>query len=325
MAGDLGTGRPSIYRLGRRRRVWRDRHGWAGQPGVARIEGPAENFRGINVNGGKAPEHPATFPRKGKTAELAFVDGVLYAAVNLQDGPWPDVHHALAWSTDRGATWTQASWLFPMGAGDFQPATFLQFGKGYTGLPSRLAGYVYLCGPKHVGGRGNGNRLYLARAARGKLRDRLAYEFFHGLEKGEPTWTPDSAAARPIFTDLNGALSGAMVYNPGLKRFLLTCFHAGPGELGVFDAAQPWGPWSTIAYYEHWGQMGAAGEGLNCEFPQKWMSDDGLALWCIFSVYGDGGKQGIWAHDRFNLVKATLRAGRFPPTPKLTVLGRLDP
>ena len=58
-----------------------------------------------------------------------------------------------------------------------------------------------------------------------------------------------------------------------------------------------------MAYYEHWGEMGGVGEGLTCEFPQKWMSADGLTLW---SVYGAGGKKGIHAHDRFNLIKVTL-------------------
>jgi hypothetical protein len=52
--------------------------------------------------------------------------------------------------------------------------------------------------------------------------------------------------------------------------------------------------------------MGSQGEGLSCEFPQKWISADGLTLWAIFSVYGEGGKHGIIAHDRFNLVKMTL-------------------
>jgi hypothetical protein len=98
-----------------------------------------------------------------------------------------------------------------------------------------------------------------------------------------------------------------MVYDPGLKRFLLACFHVGPGQFGLFDALNPWGPWTTIAYYEDWGGMGTAGEGLLCGFPPKWMSADGLTLWTIFSAYGDGAKTGIRAHDRFNLVKATLR------------------
>ena len=65
--------------------------------------------------------------------------------------------------------------------------------------------------------------------------------------------------------------------------------------------------WSTIAYDEDWGGMGPGGEGLTCGFPGKWMSADGLTFWSIFSVYGDGAKKGIKAHDRFNMVKVTLQ------------------
>lgn len=62
----------------------------------------------------------------------------------------------------------------------------------------------------------------------------------------------------------------------------------------------------TVGYYEDFGRMGASGEGLVCTFPQKWMSADGLTLWCVFSCYGGSAKKGIYGHDRFNLIKATL-------------------
>jgi len=65
-------------------------------------------------------------------------------------------------------------------------------------------------------------------------------------------------------------------------------------------------PCNVRAYDEDWGRMGREGHGLSCEFPQKWMSADGLTMWSIFSVYREGAKQGIDAHDKFNLVKATL-------------------
>ncbi len=294
--------------------AWGDGGGFGGSDtdgrvalGFARIEGTPDHWRGFNVNGGKNPEHPASFARKGKTTGVAIVDGVFYAIVNLEDGAWPDVNHVLAWSTDNGATWARAEWLFARGEGNFQPAKFLTFGRDYAGLPEPLAGYVYICGPKQSAGRGSGNRLYLARAPRNRLRERAAYEFFERTDAaGQPVWVAQSAQAQPVFADPNGVTPGSVVYDPGLKRFLLTCFHAGPGQLGVFDAPNPWGPWTTIAYYEHWGHMGAEGEGLTCGFPQKWMSADGLTLWSIFSVYGGGAKQGINAHDRFNLIKATL-------------------
>jgi len=294
--------------------AWGDGGGFGGTDsdgrvsmGFARIEGMPNNFRGINVNGGKNPHHPASFPKKGKTSGVAYVDGVLYTSINMQDGRWPHVNHVLAWSTDQGATWSKADWLFAKGVGNFQPATFVQFGKDYAGVPANLAGYVYLFGGKEPANGKTGNSLYLARAPKDRLRQRAAYEFFHGLDAAsKPTWTSKFALAQPIFSDPNGATSSGMDYNPALKRFLLTSYHVGPGQLGVFDAPNPWGPWTTVAYYEHWGDMGVAGEGLSCQFPQKWMSGDGLTLWSVFSVYGDGAKRGIDAHDRFNLVKVTL-------------------
>ncbi len=262
--------------------AWGDGGGFGGSDqegrvsmGFARIEGEPENFRGININGGRNALNPASFPKKGKTSGLVFVGRTLYASVNQQDGPWPDVTHVLVWSADLGATWSKAGWVFPKGAGRFQPETFLSFD-----------GFVYLYGHRIF----DLNRLYLARVPAAKIRDRAAYEFFD----------------EPVFTDPNGTRAATVVYHPGLKRFLLTTFHTGPGQLGVFDGPTPRGPWTTVAYYDDWGGMGREGEGLLCSFPTKWMSADGLTLWSVFSVYGAGAKQGINAHDRFNLIKATL-------------------
>ena len=173
--------------------AWGDGGGFGGSNtngrvalGFARIEGTPEHWRGVNVNGGKDPEHPATFPRKGKSDGVAIVDGVFYATVNLQDGKWPNVNHVLVWSTNYGASWTEAGWWFPRGEASFQPAKFVTFGKDYTGLPGPLAGYVYICGPRQSAGQGSGNRLYLARAPRNRLRERAAYEFFGQREGAGP-------------------------------------------------------------------------------------------------------------------------------------------
>lgn len=295
--------------------AWGDGGGFGGTDsdgrvamGFARIEGAPGHWRGFNINGGKNPEHPAAFPRKGKTSGVAFVDGVLYASVNLQDGKWPDVNHVIAWSTNSGATWSKAAWLFSKGPGNIQPSVFLQFGRDYTGVPEPLAGFVYIYGGRQPASGAQYEQQSLARVPRDKLRERDAYEFFQGVDAaGKPLWTRDAAKAQSIFADRNGSGIGSVVYSPALKRYLLTSYHEGPGQLGVFDAPNPWGPWTTVAYYEDWGGMGAKGEGLTCSFPQKWMSADGLTLWTVFSVYGDGGKKGIKAHDQFNLVKATLR------------------
>jgi len=267
VAHHVGSGQPPLRGLERRGGFGGSDSDGRVAVGFARLEGDPIHWRGINVNGGKNPAHPASFPQKGKTTGIAYVDGTLYATINLQDGPWPEVNHALAWSADQGATWTKADWLFPRGASGLQPARFLSFGRDYTGVPAALAGYVYLCGTKPQGGRGHGESLYLIRVPRNKLRERSAYEFFQGLgPAGLPSWTPESGLAKAVFTDRKGVRPGGLVYDPGIQRFLLTCYHVGPGQLGVFEAPAPWGPWTTVSYEESWGQMGAEGEGLSCEF-----------------------------------------------------------
>jgi hypothetical protein len=285
--------------------AWGDGGGFGGTDsdgrvamGIGRIEGGPENWRGFNVNGGKNPEHPATFPKKGKTSGLVFVEGTLYAVINLQDGAWPDVTHVLAWSKDKGATWIQADWKFPRGPGRFQPAKFLNFGKDYSGVPDELKEYVYLYGQQQPRAGRAGNILYMERVRVGEIREGTGYETFQGVDA--------DGKATSGFEDTNGVAIAGIVYNPGIKRFILTCYHTGPGQLGVFEAPMPWGPWSTIAYHENWGGMGSEGEGLSCEFPQKWMRADGATMWCIFAVYGGSAKKGINAHDRFNLVRVKL-------------------
>lgn len=300
--------------------AWGDGGGFGGtnsdaraSMGFARIEGPPEKYRAVNINGGKNAANPATFPKKGKTGGILFVDGTLYARLNLQDGPWPDVSHSLAWSEDHGATWQQTSWVFPKGVGNFKPARFLNFGKDYSGVPKEHSGYVYIYGFKQSS-QNAGHNIYLSRVPKEKMKVRETYEFFSGLNPGRPVWSRDVADVAPVFTDSRGVIptTGA-VYHPVLKRYLLTSFRAQPGQLGIFDAPQPWGPWTTVAYYDTWGEMGPEGHGLNCDFPRKWMSSDGRTMWCVFSVCGDGAKKGINAHDRFNLVKVRLALHRDTP------------
>lgn len=295
--------------------AWGDGGGFGGTDsegrvslGIAQIEGNPPNVHGVNVNGGKNALHLSSFPKKGKTDGLLYVKDSLYATINMQDGKWPNVTHVLAWSEDAGATWTKADWSFPRGKSKFEPAKFVNFGKDYSGVPAYLAGYIYLVGPASDDTKtGRGKSLYFARVPLGRIRERDSLEFFAGSNRdGSPQWLRQFETAQPIFTDPNGVSPGAITYLPKSKRFLLSCFHTGPGQLGVFDAPQPWGPWTTVGYYENWGEMKEAGEGLSCEFPSKWISPDELSLWCVFAVYGDGAKTGIHAHDKFNLVKVTL-------------------
>jgi hypothetical protein len=67
------------------------------------------------------------------------------------------------------------------------------------------------------------------------------------------------------------------------------------GGFGVYDAPEPWGPWTTAFFTPMWD----VGPGENNHFPTKWMSADGKTMHLIFS--GD---------DIFSVRKATVKPRR---------------
>jgi hypothetical protein len=288
--------------------IWGDGGGFGGANnigrvamGVARIEGPPESYRGVNANGGASAEITSSFQGDGKSVGILSLRGKLYSWVNMEDGDAPD--HKLAWSDDYGATWEFSDWSFDSEI--FTPTTFLNFGKGYSGARDD---YVYIYGGKW----GNPSKgVYLLRVLPQDIEDQSLYRYYSGLdENGNVIWgdfrSKQFAFYDPNSTEENGGTKAQVMHNPGISRYILTIWHGGPGSLGVFEGPEPWGPWHTVSYVDDFGGMASGGEGLSSNFPTKWVSEDGLTMWNVFSVYGDGAKRGVNGHDRFNLVKVAL-------------------
>lgn len=264
--------------------------------GFARIEGPPENLTAVNVWGGTDAENPAQF--EGKSAGLISVDGTLYAAINLQNRPMPYPDTTVAWSEDLARTWETATWVFTGGDGSFRLGAFLNFGQDNANARDE---YVYFYG-HHVG---DTTAAYMGRAPSDRLRDQATYEYFAGLNAmGQPGWSSDIEQGEPFFVDSNGVGGFSMSYNEPLDRYILTTAHGSVSRLGVFEAPEPWGPWSTVDYYANWGGYGD-GDGayaLLYSIPTKWIADDGLTFWMIYSAYDPPDRN----LDSFNLVKGTL-------------------
>jgi hypothetical protein len=153
--------------------------------------------------------------------------------------------------------------------------------------------------------------VYLLRVVPWHIEDQSAYQYYSGLDdKGEAIWgdfdSKQFVFYDPNSTEINGGTKAQVIYNPGIGRYILTSWHGGPGSLGVFEGPEPWGPWYTVSYVDNFGGMTSGGEGLSSNFPTKWISNDGLTMWNVFSVYGDGATKGINGHDRFNLVRVNL-------------------
>jgi hypothetical protein len=279
--------------------AWGDGGGFGGSNskgrvtlGVARVEGDAADYRGVNVWGGFEPEHPPQFG--GKSYGILSVAGVLYLWVVPQPGPHLR-ECRLAWSTDRGATWRQADWAFRFEEGLTIP-TFLNFGRDYAGARD---GYVYSYfiepqwGPESSS---TGNHsfdvhkpghIHLSRAPRAALLERAAHEFFAGRDAaGKPKWSPNVADKQPVFVDPEGVGWNVSVsHHPGLRRCLLATEHGAThvGRFGLFDAPEPWGPWTTVAYEENWGEGHVEVSAFFWSFPTKWLSTDGQRFTMVFT------------------------------------------
>ena len=91
-----------------------------------------------------------------------------------------------------------------------------------------------------------------------------------------------------------------MVYLAGIKRYLLLTwrlhkdFSPDHGtDLLVFEAPEPWGPFSLVHFEEYW-----EGKDYNpyCpRLPLKWMDNDGLTGWLQFSgSWGPDGQKSLY-------------------------------
>ena len=265
--------------------------------GFAKVTGGPSDFKGMNIRSptGENYGHGA----KGlKASGLLCLDGILYLfarnATNSQ----------LAWSTDHGSVWTWADWRFTE---SFGSPSFLDFGKNYGRARDK---FVYIYSPDSGSAYIAADQVVLARVPKARLRDHDSYEFFAGLdESSQPSWTRDIGGRKGVLTYPGHAYRTRVTYVAALKRYLmvqpvpsnLSRDHAGKldtrfaGGMAVFDAPEPWGPWTTVFFTDQWD----VGPGDSASFPSKWASADGRALHLVFS--GD---------DSFSVRRADLLLGR---------------
>ena len=243
--------------------------------GFARIEGKPEDFKGVNIRS-ETGENRGMGPNGKKGSGMLMVDGVLYMWVRNAG------NSQLAWSTDYMQTWTWNDWKFTTG---FGCPTLLNFGQHYAGARDE---YVYLYSPDHDSAYENADRFVMARVPKDRIRERAAYAFFEGLDAaGNPTWSPDLDKRGAVFSNPGGCSRSGISYNAGLKRYLW--WHQRrvigadnsrfKGGFAIYDAPEPWGPWTTVYYTELWD----VGPGDQAFFPTKWMSADGRTCYLVFS------------------------------------------
>lgn len=277
--------------------------------GFGRIEGSATAYQGFNVWGGLNPENPAQF--EGKSYGIVSVGGVLYAWVSPDTNMQSYNEARMSMSLDNGATWTQASWAFTK-ADDTVFPTILNFGQDYAGARDSFvySYFIRLQDDTSLQVQTPGI-IDLARVPQTDLMTQSSYEWFAGLDvQGNPTWTANITQRQPVFQDSNGVgWTVAASYNPTLGRYLLTTEHIASfqGNLGIFDAPEPWGPWTTVEYVSGFG-ANVGGGVFFWNFANKWQSGNDFTL--VFS--------GVGVNDSWNTVQGSFNAPVPTPTPNPT-------
>jgi CubicO group peptidase (beta-lactamase class C family) len=239
--------------------------------GFAKVNGTPPDIAAANIPSSTG-EQTGDGPKGKKASGMLCVGGTLYMwarnAGNAQ----------LAWSVDHGKTWTWADWKLTT---SFGCPTFLNFGKDYSGARDE---FVYVYSPDAEGAYQAADRMVLARVPKSQIKDRDAYEFFRGLTDAKPVWMKDVKDRGPVLTDSGKCYRSMVAYNAGLKRYLWCVTRPakekkGAYGLAIYDAPEPWGPWTTAYVADPWD----VDAGESCGFPSKWISADGRTLHLVFA------------------------------------------
>ena len=173
---------------------------------------------------------------------------------------------------------------------------FLNYGKNYAGS---VDDYVYMYSPDTPSAYKETDHVILFRADKNKIMRRAAYEFYAGVDgNGQPRWTKEFDRRKPVFSFAGGCNRLDVAYNAGLKRYLMTmrsrAKNGGRNHFGIFDAPNPYGPWTTV-YYQNNSNESVQDWGESQHLPTKWMSLDGREVHLVFS-----------GNDSFSVRKATF-------------------
>ena len=250
-----------------------------------------------------------------KPTGLISVGGVPYLAFQNLLGKKPPAHGTrsqhgsdatIVRSEDFGKTWEPdiRDVEAPMFPGcDFGGPAFVNFGQDNVGARDD---FVYAVSSDQWD---NGSHLRLGRVPQDRIMEAEAWEWVAELRLSKyPRWTHNLAEAVPILSDERRLSLPEMVYLAGIERYLLLTWRLHQdfsnehgSSLIVYDAPEPWGPFSLAHYEEYWETKDV---NPYCpRLPLKWMEPDGRTGWLQFS--------GSWRRDsphyRSNLRKFRLR------------------
>jgi len=281
-----------------------------GSFGFSRIEGTQAGYSAFDVF--KSGEAMPT-SEQGKCYGMLGANGKLYAAVDYflvgGNGSREDRYHGVSIikSENGGVSWSQTiRWDSGDWGGNqltgFYSLAFVQFGQDHakpvaaTSVAATDA-YVYALICEHDDDVYNVQKpggISLVRCLESNLDapTKSNWSYFTGTPTN-PSWSTNLTNRANIFQDAtDGNDSSSMFYNEPLGRYILTTLQTdrtaiGGAKIGIYDAPEPWGPWSTVLKTNA-TTLGLM-DGDNAifwGFSPKWLSGDGLNFVMVGTLLG---------------------------------------
>jgi hypothetical protein len=206
-------------------------------------------------------------------------------------------------SRDYGRTWRESPHtpdrpLFPEPAEYLGPVKigsphFVDFGRNMQHSPDGKA-YLVAHGsearfyPTRFANNSwiTGDQVYLLRVtpSEATINDLASYEFFAGHDAaGQPVWSQDFAAIKPLLEWQNNMGCVTVTYNAPLKTYFMCVTDGWPTVAKMnsylLEAEAITGPWRLVTYMRHFGE-----QAYFLNLPSKFISADGRRMWLCYSA-----------------------------------------
>lgn len=232
----------------------------------------------------------------------------------------------IVYSTDTGKTWLPpiGSITTPMFPGwKFGCPSFIQYGKNNEGAPDT---FVYAVSGEQWD---NGDNMRLGRVGKNLIMDKNAWEWVSGFDTDSaPLWTHNLDSSKVLLSDPDW-LSGFFdaVYIPEINRYLISTWHFKSdmcpncgSELIIYDAPQPWGPY-TLAHHDSVWENTAVNP-YSPHFPLKWFDGATLTGWMQFSGSWINGGSGPNYRSHVRRFQLLMADSIYPPILDTLVLNQ---
>ncbi|MEQ8658826.1 MAG: hypothetical protein RIC24_16105 [Hyphomicrobiales bacterium] len=207
------------------------------------------------------------------------------------------------YSKDNAATWTKVDWRW----NNIGYPVWMNAGKNYSDAKDEFLYFVATDGPSAYADYPD---LIMGRVHRDNVPFKAAYEFFGGAREAGPATWGRYEDRKPIFSNPEGCFRPGLEYNSGIDRYMLliSCphtewkwfFNDNPHRasyFAVYESENPWGPWNEVVKDRNWN---ADEDRFQPRIPSKWISDDGLSFYLLYSCIPRGPYQ-------FNIHKCQLK------------------